>query len=216
VDVKRRAAFLAAFVVGQEAPAAAAQSSDLRVSRSSVGPVVWTSTLGSLRAGLGAGNVVVEALDVGEGFTEPGVILFPNAPRRRAYLFWSDTVGFTRPRGVAIRDSATAWRLPVPITIGTSMVELERLNGRPFSFSGFGWDYGGNAGGWEGGRLAGFLGPGLGFAVKLRERCTPRLAEGEDREVYGDRTVWSSSRTARALCPAVDEIWIEFRAAPPN
>ncbi|MFN0177866.1 MAG: hypothetical protein ACKVZ0_03635 [Gemmatimonadales bacterium] len=155
-------------------------------------------------------------LDIGEGFTEPGVTLFPTDPRRRAYLYWTDTVSLSRPRGVAIRDSGTAWRLPMPITIGTSMIELERLNGKPFPFSGFGWDYGGRAGGWDEGRLGSFLGPNLAFAAGFRERCPKSLAEHESREVYGDRIVSSSNRIARSLCPEVDEIWIEFRGEPPR
>lgn len=41
------------------------------------------------------------------------------------------------------------------IRIGTSLRDLNRLNGRPFDFSGFGWDYGGSPIDFRGGALEG-------------------------------------------------------------
>lgn len=41
------------------------------------------------------------------------------------------------------------------VRIGTSLAELNRLNGKPFKLSGFGWDYGGSITDWQGGALAG-------------------------------------------------------------
>jgi len=35
------------------------------------------------------------------------------------------------------------WKTSFGVTLGTSLKELERINGTPFIFFGFGWDYGG-------------------------------------------------------------------------
>jgi hypothetical protein len=38
---------------------------------------------------------------------------------------------------------ACEWKAAHGITLGTSLVQLERLNRHPFTLAGFGWDYGG-------------------------------------------------------------------------
>ena len=39
------------------------------------------------------------------------------------------------------------------MTLGTRLGRLTQLNGRPFTLSGFGWDYAGTVISWNGGRL---------------------------------------------------------------
>ena len=175
-----------------------------------LGPVTDTSTLVSLRTALGARNVVIRRLDIGEGMTEPGVVLFPDDSSRRAYLYWRDTVTFTQPATVLIRDRGTLWQLPAPITVGTTLEALERINQRPFSFSGFGWDYGGGVGDWDGGAITGLLGSGFDFRLVLFPTCRPTLTESEQGMVFGEVTVRSSTTLARAMCPVVSELRLEI------
>ena len=173
-----------------------------------LGPVTAHSTVQSLRSALGIRNVQVDYLDVGEGTTEPGAVLFPTEPRRRAYVYWRDTIQFRSPSRIAVRDSGTAWTLPVAVPIGTSLLELERLNGRPFRFSGFGSDYAGRVRDWNGGKLTGALGPGFDLRITLRETCQPTLSESSLQQVFGEQDVWSSNPVALALCPVVEELWL--------
>jgi hypothetical protein len=183
--------------------------SDLRVIPGRrLGPVTSASTVQTLRAALGARNVRIDSLDVGEGVTEPGVILFPADRQRRAYVYWRDTLAFRQPLAVAIRDTGTKWMVPGPITIGTPLAEVERLNGRPFTFSGFDWDYGGRTIDWNGGKLSVLLGPGFQLRLTLGQRCHPRLSDSAWAEVAGDREVSSSNAAARTVCPVVEELWL--------
>lgn len=45
------------------------------------------------------------------------------------------------------------WRTSDSIRVGLTVQELEQMNGKPFTFSGFGWDYGGIVLSWKGGNL---------------------------------------------------------------
>lgn len=175
-----------------------------------IGPVHRTSTLASLQAALGRNQAIADALDVGEGVVIPGVTLFPRDSLRRALVYWSDTLGFTRPTTVVIRSPGTRWRFPGGLTIGTTLARLEELNGRPFRFSGFGWDYGGRAAGFEGGRLARLLGDGMSLGVTLSPTCQDRMPPGHYEAILGDTEISSDMQEAREACIVVDELWVQF------
>jgi hypothetical protein len=174
------------------------------------GPVSAASTLTQLQQKLGAANAKADSLDVGEGIVEPGVVLFPQDSTRRAYLYWLDTLGFTRPSAVVLRDRGSRWRLPQGIHIGTTLAELERINGRPFTFSGFGWDYGGRASGWSDGALAHLMGPGMSFGVTLYPTCQEAMAPSAYESILGDKELQSTDPVVQSACIVVDEIWMGF------
>jgi hypothetical protein len=91
----------------------------------------------------GASNVVDQDVDVGEGEIEPETVLFPKDPERRIEILWKVQDQKTSPAFATIRGVASRWHGMRGISLGTSLKELEDLNGRPFSLSGFGWDYAG-------------------------------------------------------------------------
>jgi hypothetical protein len=175
-----------------------------------IGPVARTSTLATLQAALGKAAAVAESLDVGEGILTPGVTLFPADSLRRAWVYWSDTIGFTRPTTVLIRSRGTRWTLPGGLTIGTALARLVELNGQPFRFSGFGWDYGGRASTWDGGKLEGILGPGMTLGVTLEPTCQDSMPAGHYEAIVGDVEISSEMPEAREACIVVDELWIGF------
>ena len=175
-----------------------------------IGPVMRTSTLTTLQAALGKAAAVADSLDVGEGILTPGVTLFPADSLRRAWVYWSDTIGFTRPTTVLIRSRGTRWTLPGGLTIGTPLARLVELNGRAFRFSGFGWDYGGRAAAWDGGRLERIVGPGMTLGVTLMPTCQDSMPAGHYQAIVGDVEISSEMPEAREACIVIDELWIGF------
>jgi len=175
-----------------------------------IGPVTRTSTLAKLQRALGKASAVAGTLDVGEGILTPGVTLFPADSLRRAWVYWSDTIGFTKPTTVLIRSRGTRWRLPGGLTIGTPLARLMELNGSPFRFNGFGWDYGGRAGSWDGGRLDRILGPGMTLGVTLAPTCQESMPAGHYEALVGDQEISSEMAEAREACIVVEELWIGF------
>jgi len=187
----------------------AAQDTTWVIGSGRIGPITKTTTVADLRARFGAAAVVADRLDIGEGETEPGVVLFPDDSTRRAYLYWKDTASLADLSAVDIRDQGTRWRIAGGVGIGTPLARLEELNHGPFTFSGFDWDYGGRAT-FLGG-LDSLAGPAISFGVGLWPTCREAVAAERYETVVGDKEVSSSDPVARDLCIVVDELWVSFR-----
>jgi hypothetical protein len=108
-------------------------------------------TLASAQARLGAGNVVVRELAGAEGATFPGWVLYPDDPERMAEAFLDEANA--HPTMLRIGSPESVWQRADGIRIGLDTKALEALNGGPFTFSGFDWDYGGTVTDWRGGKL---------------------------------------------------------------
>jgi hypothetical protein len=100
----------------------------------------------------GAENVVDGDVDVGEGDTEPGTVLFPNDPERTVEILWQDHDKKANPSRVTISGKTSRWHAVHGISLGTSYTELERLNGKPFPVS-WGTDQDSVVLSWNGGQL---------------------------------------------------------------
>lgn len=100
--------------------------------------------------------------------------------------------------------------LPRDVSLGSSLGQLERINGRPFRLAGFGWDYAGVVTSWEGGALDSLL---HGVFVYLSPRIEDRAGSAY-RRVLGDRDFESSNPDMRSLDPRVYQIFVDF--APPG
>ena len=77
--------------------------------------------------------------------------------------------------------------------------ELQKLNGRPFTFSGFGWDYAGSVHNWQKGEL-----DGKGIAVQLAEGpAAVELTPEESAQILGDVAVQSDNPVLKPFRPRV-------------
>lgn len=101
----------------------------------------------------GAVNVKRDSLPGAEGESIWGTVLFPGDSLRTLYVYWDDSLPFRRPADVRTGPGATAWTVWPGVSVGSSLADVERLNGRPFRLNGFGFDYGGIVIAWDGGRL---------------------------------------------------------------
>ena len=103
----------------------------------------------------GAANVVDQDVDIGEGEMQSGTFLFPKDPQRQIEILWKDPDNKTAPESAQILGKKSLWHGVHRITLGTSVSELERLNGRPFRFAltNDGTDMAEEAISWQGGRL---------------------------------------------------------------
>jgi hypothetical protein len=136
------------------------------------GPITADTEPDGLRRIYGVANVEEGDVPGAEGETVRGVILFPNDPKRRAYVYFQDEVRLTGLSMVRVMDEGSRWHGVQGVHVGMPLAELARSNGGPFLFSGFDWDYGGQVTDWLGGKL----GPARGGAT-LRVA----LAHGDQR-----------------------------------
>ena len=101
----------------------------------------------------GAANVRVGDVPGAEGETSRGVILFPDDPKRRAYVYFKDAEHLRGLAMVRVMDAGSRWQLDNGMAIDTPLSELVAMNDKPLAFTGFDWDYGGVVSDWHGGRL---------------------------------------------------------------
>jgi hypothetical protein len=168
--------------------------------------VTPASSEADLKQQLGPTAVRSTRIELGEGETTPGAVLFPDDSLRRAEIIWHDTVSRSRPARLILRGSRSEWKVGQGISLGTSLRELERLNGRPFTLAGFGWDYAGVITEWGGGTLDSALG-----GVKLYVDPGPAQYESAAySQVLGDRDYSSSLAPMQQLNPRVAQIFVDF------
>ena len=159
-----------------------------------------------LQMGYGAQNVRQTVVHLGEGETAPGTVIFPNDSTRRVEVLWHDTEHRRYPAVAILAGDKSMWQLPQGITLGTTLHDLERMNGRPFQLAGFGWDYAGAVLSWNGGALDSIFGRDTRLFLQ-----PPAGANGDlSAQATGDRPFSSSSHPMRAINPKVDRIRVEF------
>lgn len=172
--------------------------------------------LAGLRKRYGADAVVEQEVPLGEGQTEPGAVIHAEDPTRRAYVYFIDGSTAGAVSAIHVRDAGSRWSGPMGLRLGMTSVELERLNGRPFRFLGFDWDYGGYVSNWADGNFASaLLAPGQ-LSVRL---MPPELGEGVERASgypSGDGEFTSDIPPVREQPPVVSEIGLAFVVPVPG
>lgn len=127
-----------------------------------------SDTFDGLRARYGDTAIRRATLPGPEGEEFAAWLLFPDDPARRLVVRLDEAQ--QHPVSLIVRDGAS-WTRADGIRLGMDTRALDALNGRPFAFSGFGWDYGGTVTDWKGGRLE-HGGRSAGF-VRLCEPPSP-------------------------------------------
>ncbi len=114
-------------------------------------------------------------------------------------------IGFTDDRrGVAyVRIVGRRWHTAAGLRIGTTLADLERINGGPFLLSGFSWDFGGRVLDAQGGQLPRSL-----LIVLAPTRSLP---PAESDEVSGKRRLSSRHPVLRRLGVVVAGLAATFR-----
>lgn len=143
-------------------------------------------TLDDLRTRFGAANVQVTQIEGAEGATGQGIVLFADDPKRRAELFLRDEAELRGLATMRVSGKDSRWHLDNGVRLGMTLDALVALNGKPITFSGLDWDYGGTVGDWHQGRLAQREGDPVFRAVSLAHDAEPPagaypLGDGEYR-----------------------------------
>ena len=211
---RRRAALVCSIVAGAALAAVILtgwrQASALVLSCASFPP---TASATSLQQSLGSPDVDSTSVPLGEteGDMVPATVLFPHVTSRRIEIVWKDRAARRNPRYVWLRGRPTVWKTPQGITIGTSLHELERMNGHAFHLAGFAFDMAGAVTSWDGGRLTALS----SSDCKVRVWAASVDARGARskwyHQVQGDRDFSSGHPAMQALNPRVSQLRMDFR-----
>jgi hypothetical protein len=160
-----------------------------------------------------AGAVTDTMIHMGEAQFAPGTVAHAEDPLRRIEVVWQDSARL-KPWRVQVAGDSSRWVVGPGITLGTRLTELERLNGRPLSLTGFGWDYGGTVMGWDQGALEQALIGGNGRVIVRLAVDSAAAGSDEARSVSGDGVFRSDDPAMRRLDPAVHQIIVEYDGPP--
>lgn len=193
------------------APIAATRPADTADSNWKIAPnrfglVSPETSEADVRRNLGDSLVARIRVELGEGETSPGTVLFQGDSTRRAEIIWRDTLRHRNPHRVVLRGISTRWQTGRGISLGTTLQDLERLNGGPFTLAGFGWDYAGVITEWNGGALDGAL---TGIRLYLEPGAAQRQSAAY-AQVLGDRDYSSALPAMQQLNPKVTQIFVDF------
>ena len=186
--------------VAQEAPV------DWRIDPGQrVGPINPSTSEVDLRALFGDAAISNADVDLGEGFVTPGTVVYQNDPERRIEIIWRDSQRIS-PKEVRLTGKASKWATDDGVSLGTTLKEVEILNGYPFRLAGFDFDYGGTVVDCGKGRLT-YLGCRT-FSRKwtVRFASDQRPPSPEYRQVIGDHVFSSGHPAMQAVNPTVYQL----------
>ena len=186
-----------------ESPAVAQAPTDFLVIKNErVGPITKDSTEASLRKAFGTEHVKAEQLYVGDGQELPGLAIYPDDPERRIEVIWEEG-STSKIAFIQIQGDRSQWKTPEGVTLGTTLLELEKLNGRPFDLFGLAWDFGGTVTDWKGGALDGLM-------LRVADNSEREYSEEQANAIFGDQQISSSLPFLREVNPKVFKISISF------
>ena len=151
-------------------------------------------------------NVVLGQVDGPDGTKLPATIVFPNDPKRRLEVLWSNDDTHSGTQVISI-NGKSQWGAPKGLKLGLPITALEKLNGRSFRISGFGADGTATVLGWENGALSSVPG---GCKIGLRLIEDAKAPQAARDTVGGDKELVSSDANVRAVKPVVTEILIGY------
>jgi hypothetical protein len=168
-------------------------------------------TEAGLVAVFGRNNVTWGEVGLGEGETSPGTILFARDPGRRIEILWTDNERRMLPKQAQVLGSGKSrWETTAGISLGTSLKELEQLNGKSFRLFGFDVDYEGTVRSWDGGNLAKNLGDS-GVTIRLKPSKKTKATADELATIVGYTEFHSDEPVMQKANPEIYEIIWVFR-----
>ncbi len=116
----------------------------------SLNEVLDCKTLNGLQLKYGVENVINDTSWVIGDDTLRGSIIFPNS-KKQAFVYFHDG----NIVDVTIKGESADWKTKSGLYLGMTLSEVQLINAKNFTLSGFNWSHGGSVVSWEGGKLTG-------------------------------------------------------------
>lgn len=151
-----------------------------------------------------AQNVAFTEVD-GSGPTKV-TVLFPNDPKQRLEVWWSDQQK-RRDIHLIVINGQALWAAPRGVRLGLSLAALEKLNHKPFRLKGLDETNGSQVSDWNGGTLARLPG---GCQIGVRMQVASEIAAEVREAAAANGEISSSDAAIRAANPVVAEIIVGY------
>jgi predicted GNAT family acetyltransferase len=130
--------------------ASCSSNSDISIPSESLNEVLHCKDAKGLVSKYGAKSVILDTSIVLGDDTLKGAIIYPGTPKQANVFFHEGKIS-----DVSIQGESSAWKTSSGLYLGLTLQEVEKINAKNFTISGFGWAHGGSVVSWEGGKLAG-------------------------------------------------------------
>jgi hypothetical protein len=151
-------------------------------------------------------NITLTDVQANDGSKVPASVLFPDDPKRRLEVWWSNPAARSDIHLIVIGGQST-WTAPGGTRLGQSLEQVENLNHKPFKLNGFDKDHIATVSDWDGGALATLAG---GCKSGLSLRADPKASADAIGALPADKEYSSSDPAIRAAKPTVSEILIGY------
>jgi len=151
-------------------------------------------------------NVTFADVEAADGTKVPASILFPNDPKRRLEVWWSDPTHRSDIHLIVIGGRST-WIAPDGLRLGQTLEQVEKINHKPFKLKGFDKDRIATVSDWDGGELATLAG---GCNAGLSLRADAKASAEKIGAFSADKEYSSSDPAIRGTRPTITEILIGY------
>jgi len=151
-------------------------------------------------------NVTFADVDGNGGVKVPATVLFPNDPKKRLEVWWSNEAA-RRDTYLIVINGQSTWTAPGGMRLGLTLAQLEKLNHKPFKLKGFDKDGVATVSDWDGGALADLAG---GCKSGLSLRADPKASADAVSALTADQEYSSGDAALRAVKPTVSEVLIGY------
>jgi hypothetical protein len=151
-------------------------------------------------------NITFTDVDANNGSKVPASVLFPNDPKRRLEVWWSNQAARSGTYLIVINGKST-WSAPDGLRLGLTLPQLEKLNKKAFKLKGFDKDGVAAISDWDGGELANLPG---GCKSGLSVRADPKAPADALSALSPDKEYNSQDPQMLAVKPTVSEVLIGY------
>ena len=170
------------------------------------GPFAKDSSHLELVTAFNSKNITFADVEAADGTKVPASILFPNDPKRRLEMWWSDRTHRSDIHLIVIGGQST-WTAPDGLRLGQTLEQVEKINHKPFKLKGFDKDRIAIGSDWDGGALATLAGD---CHAGLSLRADAKAPAEKIGALSADKEYSSSDPAIRATKPTITEILIGY------
>ena len=179
---------------------ACSSNSEVSLPTENLNEVLACGDAKGLIAKYGAKSVIVDTSIVTGDDTLRGAIIFPGTAKQANVFFHEGKIS-----DVSVQGESSVWKTASGLYLGLSLQEVEKINAKNFTISGFGWAHGGSVVSWEGGKLAGDS--TLTHLVSFRNK-RQNISIEEFKKVSGEAEFDVRHALIQQMNPALEQITI--------
>ncbi|MHA8066585.1 hypothetical protein V7S76_07865 [Aquirufa sp. ROCK2-A2] len=158
--------------------------------------------LPGLKNKFGVENLIADTIIVMGDDSLSGTILYPKSNNQVLVFYHNDQI-----IDVTIMGEKSDWKTETGLELGMTLTEVEKINTKNFTISGFNWAHGGTVVSWEGGKLGGDkLSHVASFSNKNNQHVD--ISEEEYKQISGQTEFDVRHPLIQKLNPLLDQISI--------